>query len=316
MVGWNEEKIHDTTAFVLGTGGLGNTVALALCRLGIKKMFLLDMDVVDPSNLNRQILFTKEDIGLKKVDAAKDRLEKGHNLRTEIVAVHLNAVTGWAKVVEIAKECTVLFNCIDYGSMFDFTVDKLSEKLQIPYILGSSYANTMIVNYFPGKDGPTWCGFNNVSEAFTSNANTKEDIVKWLESKGKEADSVLTQEDLVLFHKEQMDMHDADQLILDALTAAGKSSGITADEYKDWVNHLREGVCSKITPDTVMELEDLGFIPKDLHYPTRFVGSWVCVCSGAALMMVNAWAQGVNGVKFPNYSNITLSNFEAISFGE
>ena len=48
-----------------------------------------------------------------------------------------------------------------------------------------------------------------------------------------------------------------------------------------------------------------------MHYPTRFVGSWVCVCAGAALMMVNAWAQGVCGVDFPNYNNFTFNSFDA-----
>jgi molybdopterin/thiamine biosynthesis adenylyltransferase len=42
-------------------------VALGLCRLGVKKIFLVDKDVVDAHNLNRQILFSKEDVGLPKV---------------------------------------------------------------------------------------------------------------------------------------------------------------------------------------------------------------------------------------------------------
>jgi molybdopterin/thiamine biosynthesis adenylyltransferase len=48
-------------------GGLGTNVALGLCRLGVQKIFLVDKDVVDAHNLNRQILFSKEDVGVPKV---------------------------------------------------------------------------------------------------------------------------------------------------------------------------------------------------------------------------------------------------------
>ncbi len=136
MVGWNQAAIENATAFVLGTGGLGSSVAMALCRLGIKKLFLLDMDVVDASNLNRQILFTTADVGKRKVEAAKECLERYHNLKTEIVAIHTNAVTDWAKVVEVCKHSTVIFNCIDYGSVFDYAVNVVAKSLEIPYILG------------------------------------------------------------------------------------------------------------------------------------------------------------------------------------
>jgi hypothetical protein len=55
--------------FCLGVGGLGCSVALELVRLGFKRIYLLDNDVVDTHNLNRQILFSKDDIGKPKVRA-------------------------------------------------------------------------------------------------------------------------------------------------------------------------------------------------------------------------------------------------------
>ncbi len=63
--------MEESTALVLGCGGLGTGVAMGLCRMGVKKLILVDMDKVEPSNLNRQILFTKEYVGMRKVDAAK-----------------------------------------------------------------------------------------------------------------------------------------------------------------------------------------------------------------------------------------------------
>ena len=61
---------------VLGVGGLGCGVSMGLARLGVKKIIMLDKDVVDASNLNRQILFRLEDVGLPKATQGKIRLEE------------------------------------------------------------------------------------------------------------------------------------------------------------------------------------------------------------------------------------------------
>src|SRR5690606_18050487 len=57
---WKQNVLEDQVALCLGVGGVGCSVALGLVRLGIRKLFLVDRDVVDIHNLNRQILFSKE----------------------------------------------------------------------------------------------------------------------------------------------------------------------------------------------------------------------------------------------------------------
>ena len=54
---WNQTEMENSTALILGVGGIG-CVAMALCRLGIGRLILIDYDTVEYSNLNRQILFT------------------------------------------------------------------------------------------------------------------------------------------------------------------------------------------------------------------------------------------------------------------
>jgi molybdopterin/thiamine biosynthesis adenylyltransferase len=123
---WNQELVERQVALVLGTGGLGfccfnirNTVALDCCRLGFQKIILLDYDVVDNHNLNRQILFSKKDVGRSKVEAAAEALEH-HNIRYKLLShrrstietVHLDAVQNWPRVVELARESTVIFNLV------------------------------------------------------------------------------------------------------------------------------------------------------------------------------------------------------------
>ena len=70
----NFKKIQDKRIVVYGLGGVGGTALEALARTGFKHFVIVDMDKVDPSNLNRQILYTSKDIGKNKVDAAKERI--------------------------------------------------------------------------------------------------------------------------------------------------------------------------------------------------------------------------------------------------
>ena len=68
------ESLKDKTILVIGIGGVGGTAVEALARSGFKKFILIDSDKVDVSNLNRQVLFTAEDVGKSKVEVAKKRL--------------------------------------------------------------------------------------------------------------------------------------------------------------------------------------------------------------------------------------------------
>lgn len=65
--------IRSKTIFVAGLGGVGGTAFEALVRIGFKNFIIVDKDDVAPSNLNRQILYTSNELGKSKVEAARDR---------------------------------------------------------------------------------------------------------------------------------------------------------------------------------------------------------------------------------------------------
>ena len=67
-------SFNDKVILVAGIGGVGGTALEALARSGFSKFILIDFDKVDESNLNRQILFLRKDIGKDKVDVAKEKL--------------------------------------------------------------------------------------------------------------------------------------------------------------------------------------------------------------------------------------------------
>ena len=71
-----EEKMNilkNSSVIVFGLGGVGGAAAEALVRGGIGKIAIVDKDVVDITNLNRQIIATEETVGMKKTDAAEKR---------------------------------------------------------------------------------------------------------------------------------------------------------------------------------------------------------------------------------------------------
>ena len=66
---------------------------------------MVDKDVVDVSNLNRQMLFTHEDVGKVKVEVAKDKIERDHKINKEmrVEAYNMCALKNWPKIVELAR---------------------------------------------------------------------------------------------------------------------------------------------------------------------------------------------------------------------
>ena len=70
-----QQKLKDAKVLVVGCGGLGAPLLSYLAAAGVGTLGLLDFDVVDESNLHRQVLFTLEDVGKPKVEAAVKRLK-------------------------------------------------------------------------------------------------------------------------------------------------------------------------------------------------------------------------------------------------
>ena len=70
----NLNKINNTTVLIVGLGGVGGYSMETLIRSGITNLILIDYDKIDITNLNRQIITNKDNIGKLKVDVAKERI--------------------------------------------------------------------------------------------------------------------------------------------------------------------------------------------------------------------------------------------------
>jgi len=80
-----QRRIKAASILCIGTGGLGSPIALYLAAAGIGRLGLIDFDVVDFSNLQRQILHGTDDVGRKKLNSAKDRIKAVNpNVRVDL----------------------------------------------------------------------------------------------------------------------------------------------------------------------------------------------------------------------------------------
>lgn len=70
------KKLSGSSVLILGCGGIGTHVAWNMCVLGVGKITLVDFDTVEESNLNRQILYSMDDIGKNKAEVLRERLQR------------------------------------------------------------------------------------------------------------------------------------------------------------------------------------------------------------------------------------------------
>lgn len=72
----NVTKLKNSHVVVFGLGGVGSYVVEGIVRSGIGRISIVDKDVVDVTNINRQIIADTETIGMSKVDAEENRIQK------------------------------------------------------------------------------------------------------------------------------------------------------------------------------------------------------------------------------------------------
>lgn len=108
-----QEIVKSSTIGVMGLGGLGSVVALALARIGVGKLLLADFDVVEPSNLNRQQFFIDQ-IGMKKTDALRENLAR---INPYVTVETFDGELTEENIPLIFKNVNALAECFDGATM-------------------------------------------------------------------------------------------------------------------------------------------------------------------------------------------------------
>ena len=126
----NIEKLHNLKVAIFGIGGVGSFVVEALARAGIENFVLIDNDVVDITNINRQIIATHSTIGKAKVEIAKERI-LDINPNAKVQAVQMFFSKDSEEILDTSIDYVI--DCIDTVSSKIELIVK-AKNLQIPII--------------------------------------------------------------------------------------------------------------------------------------------------------------------------------------
>ena len=147
-----QHKLLQSKVLLIGAGGLGSPAALYLAAAGVGTLGVIDMDVVDESNLQRQILHNMDRIGERKVDSAKKTLT---NLNPDVTVVTYDVRLGADNVLDIFDGYDVIVDGTD-NFPTRYLVNDASLKLDIPVVHGSIFRFEGQASVYLPHQGPCY----------------------------------------------------------------------------------------------------------------------------------------------------------------
>lgn len=128
-----QQKIRKAKVLLIGAGGLGSPIATYLTGAGIGKLGIVDDDVVDVTNLHRQVLYSEEQTGQKKAECARQRLRQ-LNSEVEIEAYPYRLTAGNAE--ELIRDYDIVVDGMDNFAT-RYIVSDVCQRLHKPFVYGA-----------------------------------------------------------------------------------------------------------------------------------------------------------------------------------
>ncbi|MDY3268455.1 MAG: HesA/MoeB/ThiF family protein [Phocaeicola sp.] len=147
-----QNKLSKAKVLIVGVGGLGSPIALYLAGAGVGCIGLIDDDVVSVSNLQRQVLYTEEEVGLPKASQAKKRLE-ALNRDIKVEAYNMRLTDGNADDI-ISGYDIVVDGCDNFQTRY--LINDTCRKLGKVYVYGAIRAFDGQVSVFNYNGGPDY----------------------------------------------------------------------------------------------------------------------------------------------------------------
>ncbi len=147
-----QRKLKAARVLCVGTGGLGSPLALYLAAAGIGTLGLVDFDVVDASNLQRQIIHSTKDIGRKKLDSAAEKLAA---LNPALNVVKHDTMLSSANALEILKDYDIVADGTD-NFPTRYLVNDACVLLGKPNAYGSIFRFEGQASVFATEEGPCY----------------------------------------------------------------------------------------------------------------------------------------------------------------
>jgi len=147
-----QQRLKAAKVLCVGTGGLGSPLALYLAAAGIGTLGLVDFDVVDSSNLQRQIIHSTKDIGRKKIDSAQEKLNA---LNPTLNVVKHDTMLTSANALEIFAQYDIIADGTD-NFQTRYLVNDACVLLNKPNAYGSIFRFEGQASVFATEEGPCY----------------------------------------------------------------------------------------------------------------------------------------------------------------
>ena len=147
-----QQKLLESRVVIIGAGGLGSPAALYLAAAGVGTIGVVDMDTVEESNLQRQILHSTETIGKNKVDSAEKTLSA---LNPDVNVITYNTLLNKDNAIDIIENYDVVVDGTD-NLQTRYLINDASVKTGIPVVHGSIFQYEGQITVFDPKNGPTY----------------------------------------------------------------------------------------------------------------------------------------------------------------
>lgn len=149
-----QKKICDSTVCLIGAGGTGSYLALAMTMIGVENLIIIDFDRVELSNTARQILYDESDVGKYKVDVAKEKIRKyNKNVKVEIYNVCIKSIDDLDFLSRYNLDLIILCADTPRGEI-QYIVDQVAHRNNVPWFSYGPYSHSQIMvgpMIIPGK---------------------------------------------------------------------------------------------------------------------------------------------------------------------
>jgi molybdopterin/thiamine biosynthesis adenylyltransferase/rhodanese-related sulfurtransferase len=147
-----QQKLLDAKVLLLGAGGLGSPTALYLAAAGVGTLGIVDDDVVDVSNLQRQVIHTTDRVGVPKVDSAEKAI---HDLNPDVAVRKYQTRIDASNIVDIIKDYDIVVDGVD-NFPTRYLLNDASVRLKIPVVSAAILGFEGQLSVFAPYDGPCY----------------------------------------------------------------------------------------------------------------------------------------------------------------
>jgi molybdopterin-synthase adenylyltransferase len=175
LEGWDQTRLTEAKVLVAGAGALGNETLKNLALLGVRNFFICDFDTIETSNLSRTVLFSKSDLGRRKVDVAAERVSELILEQSPIIEIFDGDIV-WELGLGRIADCDIILGCLDNVEARRH-LGISSKRLGIPFVDAGISRLSGHVSVYPKKSEACYaCNMSKAQEMTISRRYSCDDV--------------------------------------------------------------------------------------------------------------------------------------------